>query len=1151
MNSSEDPSHQKSFEIFSLSPTAGFYHSSFVIRSPARPRRLIILPPRARLRLRRSPTPPPLAFYRPAGIALAERPIFLLLRRIRPRLHSPAGSNARPRATLAALALAFVLNAPATAFAAESPLRSPPTPARSPSSELRAPAVTAAPALPNPRFTGAPFLTTWSAEDYGGAPINYHLVQHPQTGFIYVANSFGVLEFDGAAWRLFRFHNGGVTPIVVIDSHGTVWFGGSNEVAALRPDARGELQSVDLTNHLPAAERIFGRLYLGTAAPDGIYFASPSRLVFFGHDGSARSWATGATNINGLHWFNGALHMSLGSRGLAVLEGGAIVPVAAAPRSPNPAIADTLRLLAARPAPDGRGWLFLTNIGPLRWPARGSPLEPISTGAAAEFARESATTAAFLPDGRLAFAFPRRGLLILDASGARSGLLNASHGLPGGRIDHLATDNQGGLWLARLNGLARLQIDSRFAVHGAFDATRALLRHGSRLYIAHYVGVGWRDDATGRFQDVPGLPAGLKSLISVGGRVFGTGQFLYEITPDDRAVVALRQSFNGLTALRHSPGYFAGASVTGLRLLRFDGHHWHDEGLVPSAPGSVRAVLEDREGWLWAFGYPGSGAWRVDFRRGAQVGAAAEFFDSGRSLPRGTAFPFINLGDEIRAMRDHPTADSDRAADRWATDADIAEEPVHHGISTVEAERDRWSILDASPHLTMHRRTSPVATSQPPPAVHTGPLRTVFAKTLYADAATHTVWLGGNALVSIDPSWRPAQPPAPFHAAVRRVATAAGELLWANSASESGSLHAQLSTLPSSQNSLRFTFAAPGFAPDHRGAIRTVYRTRLAGLEDTWSNWSATPWREFTALPYRDFVFHVQARDIEDRDSTPGTLAFTIVPPWWLGRPAFAGYVALSLLAIAGVFRLRTRALQRRNTQLEALVAARTSELSAQNLELARLNRLELDEKISARLAEEKARLEVLRYQLNPHFLFNSLNSIYTLVWSHSRPAGDLVRRLAEFCRMTLTRGPSETATLAEEFTMLRAYLDLERSRWQEQLQVEITLAPAAESLRLPPFLLLPLVENAIKYGGHTSPDLLRIRVTARREPDDSTVIEVANSGTWVEPGTAPEVSSTNIGLENLRERLARHFPGRHTFTTTAQDGWVVARLTLSLSSSA
>ncbi|MEY2878272.1 MAG: hypothetical protein RLZZ15_652 [Verrucomicrobiota bacterium] len=163
----------------------------------------------------------------------------------------------------------------------------------------------------NPRFTGTPFLTSLAAEDYGGAPINYHVVQHPQTGFVYVGNNQGALEFDGAAWRLIPFSDGGVVPIIVVDSRGTVWLGGPNEVAVLRPDARGELQPIDVTDRLPRGARDFGRLYLGHARPEGVYLASPSHLLFFGHDGTARSWPAGATIFNGLFFHDGALHLIL------------------------------------------------------------------------------------------------------------------------------------------------------------------------------------------------------------------------------------------------------------------------------------------------------------------------------------------------------------------------------------------------------------------------------------------------------------------------------------------------------------------------------------------------------------------------------------------------------------------------------------------------------------------------------------------------------------------------------------------------------------------------------------------------------------------------------------------------------------------------
>jgi len=217
--------------------------------------------------------------------------------------------------------------------------------------------------------------------------------------------------------------------------------------------------------------------------------------------------------------------------------------------------------------------------------------------------------------------------------------------------------------------------------------------------------------------------------------------------------------------------------------------------------------------------------------------------------------------------------------------------------------------------------------------------------------------------------------------------------------------------------------------------------------------------------------------------------------------------------------------------------------LAASNTELARLRRLEFDEKIAAQLAEEKARLEVLRYQLNPHFLYNALNSVYGLLFENARGAGEMVLRLAEFCRATLTGPRDGLPTLGAEIDALRGYLEVEKVRWGENLQVEFVVEPAVAAVRLPPFLLLPLVENAIKYGGRTSPGVLRVAVRAHREPD-ALRIEIANTGAWLEPDAA-RPDSTGIGLENLRQRLHRYYPGAHTFTTAAKDGWVTVALRL------
>jgi signal transduction histidine kinase len=351
--------------------------------------------------------------------------------------------------------------------------------------------------------------------------------------------------------------------------------------------------------------------------------------------------------------------------------------------------------------------------------------------------------------------------------------------------------------------------------------------------------------------------------------------------------------------------------------------------------------------------------------------------------------------------------------------------------------------------------------------------------------------------------------------------------------------------LQPAQDALRAEFAAATFEGDHLGQPHTLYRTRLDGLDAGWTPWTPARSREFTNLPYRAFTLRVQARALDGRVSPEATWAFVLPPPWWLSPWAWAAYAGLGLSAVAGLVKLRTRALQRRADRLESVVNARTAELATKNAELARLHQLELDEKIAARLEAEKALLAVLRYQLNPHFLYNALASVRALVHVDPNRADAMVTRLVEFCRLTLTRSDEAPGTLAEEFSLLGLYLDMEKTRWGAQLEFTIESDPAARGFRLPPFLVLPLIENAVKYGGQTSEGVLRVRLTATVAAENQIVITVKNTGTWVEPEIAQQRGSTGIGVENLRKRLRRHFPEAHELRIGHADGWVTVELKL------
>jgi two-component system, LytTR family, sensor kinase len=167
------------------------------------------------------------------------------------------------------------------------------------------------------------------------------------------------------------------------------------------------------------------------------------------------------------------------------------------------------------------------------------------------------------------------------------------------------------------------------------------------------------------------------------------------------------------------------------------------------------------------------------------------------------------------------------------------------------------------------------------------------------------------------------------------------------------------------------------------------------------------------------------------------------------------------------------------------------------------------------------AQLKMLRYQLNPHFLFNTLNSISTLVLvKDGERANAMLERLSRFLRATLAEDPGQTVTIAQDMATLQLYLDIERMRFEDRLKVEVSVDPDAAHTRIPALLLQPLIENAIKYAVAPSEEGATISIRAERIAD-RVRLSVADTG----PGM-PLVGSgsSGVGIANTRERLSQLF---------------------------
>jgi len=210
-------------------------------------------------------------------------------------------------------------------------------------------------------------------------------------------------------------------------------------------------------------------------------------------------------------------------------------------------------------------------------------------------------------------------------------------------------------------------------------------------------------------------------------------------------------------------------------------------------------------------------------------------------------------------------------------------------------------------------------------------------------------------------------------------------------------------------------------------------------------------------------------------------------------------------------------------------------------------------ERASAQLAVDKAnlqtsladaRLDALRMQLQPHFLFNALHAISTLIMrGDNQSAHRMLLALSDFLRMTLDSGNSQVVPLEVELEFLEAYLQIQRERFGDRMQVSLDIDAEARQAVLPVLVLQPLVENSVRHGAGKVAGVGIINISARVGAE-RLLIEVADNG----PGLSCELPTEGVGLGNIRARLQQLYPGDHNFNLAdGPGGGTVATLSLPL----
>ncbi len=189
----------------------------------------------------------------------------------------------------------------------------------------------------------------------------------------------------------------------------------------------------------------------------------------------------------------------------------------------------------------------------------------------------------------------------------------------------------------------------------------------------------------------------------------------------------------------------------------------------------------------------------------------------------------------------------------------------------------------------------------------------------------------------------------------------------------------------------------------------------------------------------------------------------------------------------------------------------------------------------SAAMAHE-AQLKMLRYQLNPHFLFNTLNAISTLILEQQTElANRMVTKMSSFLRYSLDNDPMQKITLKQELEALKLYLDIEKVRFEERLNLDLDISEESGTALIPSLLLQPLVENAIKYGIVQSEGGGNLRIAAKVFAGDL-LIELSDDGPGIQLENGKPPPSKGVGLRNTRERLVELYGNAHSFRLSKTD---------------
>ncbi len=771
--------------------------------------------------------------------------------------------------------------------------------------------------------SGAPFVNVTrprNIEESAGATVGpqiFDVAQHPR-GFVLMANNYGLLSYDGVNWRLMPLGPSTVALSVAVGPDGRMFAGGSRTFGEVIEDPTGQLFYQPFESQLSLSDRAFSDIWQTFVAPAGIaYFRSRERIIVL-QAGEARALSPeGRFSAAGMA--KGVLYAHDTEVGLVVVSS------AQAEAVPGGEVFRRLPVTAIAEGSEGTLLIGTQDRGLFQFDLSSGEARPWGRSVA-ELGRSEILSVRRLPDGEVAVGTLRNGLLLLDQDGHLRFQMDRGHGLPDNAVLTLQASN-GSLWAGTSGGVAQLLLPGAVENFGAGEGlpglVESVVQHQGSIYAATSQGVFRLACRARAFEPLPTLGKQSFALLSAGALLAATADGIYEISGTGTRLVRAGLA-RGFAKSKDENRLWAATQTGAAGLERKGGAWFSDEALTmaaatgdPESPAGVEAtaVGEDLDGTLWISLVTGQVLKGLPVRKEGGAVELTQVRIFGQSDGLSSSFAeVIALKDGVRIGT--ATAVLQPRNDKLVPDPRFTrvlgrgegafriEDAGDSGYWVASAKRPvRLVKAGASDDLTIR---------------NTALLRTPAGSRIldFLEVSEREVWIGTD-----DGAFRynPAAETlgaGQISALVRRVQSNQTQLFLGG---PDGSLETVLPHLAP----LRIEFGSSSLDDPSRNR----FRFRLDGQDSEWSPWTAETRKDYTNLGPGLYRFRVETSDVYGRIGREAGFSFGVLTPWY--RKPWS--IALGLASVVGLFLLvlnqRTRALRRRQRELEAIVYQKTTEL--------------------------------------------------------------------------------------------------------------------------------------------------------------------------------------------------------------------------------